>query len=157
VTGVPVDAEGLVVDVIPRETRLVYVSPSHRFPLGMSMSLRRRIELLAWAERQDAAILEDDYDSEYRFSGRPIEPLQTLDTSGRVIYLGSFSKTMLATLRLGFAIVPPSLRTAVQAAKYLTDWHTELPAQAALGGQRRRPGRPGRRGGSLESARRRQL
>ena len=132
VAGVPVDAEGLMVDAIPRDTRLVYVSPSHQFPLGMSMSLRRRVELLAWAERHDAAILEDDYDSEYRFSGRPIEPLQTLDASRRVIYLGSFSKTMLATLRLGFAIVPPSLLTAVQAAKYLTDWHTELPAQAAL-------------------------
>ena len=132
VNSVQVDAEGLIVDAIPRETRLVYVTPSHQFPLGISMSLRRRLALLAWAERHDAAILEDDYDSEYRFSGRPIEPLQTLDTSGRVIYLGSFSKTMLATLRLGFAIVPPSLRRAVQAAKYLTDWHTELPAQAAL-------------------------
>ncbi|MGH9187677.1 MAG: aminotransferase class I/II-fold pyridoxal phosphate-dependent enzyme, partial [Acidimicrobiales bacterium] len=78
------------------------------------------------------AIVEDDYDSAFRFGGRPIEPLQTLDTVGRVVYVGSVSKTMLATLRLGFVVTPPSLRQAVQAAKYVTDWHTSLPAQAAL-------------------------
>jgi GntR family transcriptional regulator/MocR family aminotransferase len=83
VAGVPVDAEGLIVDAIPRDTRLVYVTPSHQYPLGMSMSLARRMALLAWAERHDAAIIEDDYDSEFRFVGRPIEPLQTLDRAGR--------------------------------------------------------------------------
>ena len=82
-------------------------TPSHQYPLGSSMSLARRTALLAWAERNDAAIVEDDYDSEFRFSGRPIEPLQTLDSSGRVIYVGSFSKTLLPTLRLGFVVVPP--------------------------------------------------
>ena len=132
VTGVPVDAEGLVVDAIPRDTRLVHVTPSHHFPLGVSMSLARRIALLAWAESNDAAILEDDYDSEFRFVGRPIEPLQTLDRAGRVIYVGSFSKTMLATLRVGFVVAPASVAHAIQAAKYLTDWHTALPTQAAL-------------------------
>lgn len=132
VAGVPVDDQGLVVDAIPPGTRLVYVTPSHQFPLGMSMSLPRRMALLVWAQQQQAAIVEDDYDSEFRYGGRPIEPLQTLDTSGRVIYVGSFSKTLLATLRLGFVVAPPSLRNAVRTAKFLTDWHTALPPQAAL-------------------------
>jgi GntR family transcriptional regulator/MocR family aminotransferase len=110
VTGVPVDDQGLVVDAIPPGTRLVCVTPSHQFPLGMAMSLPRRMALLAWAQRHHAAIVEDDYDSEFRYGGRPIEPLQTLDASGRVIYVGSFSKTMLATLRLGFVVAPASLR-----------------------------------------------
>jgi GntR family transcriptional regulator/MocR family aminotransferase len=132
VTGVPVDDQGMVVDAIPPGTRLVYVTPSHQFPLGLSMSLPRRMALLAWAERHQAAILEDDYDSEFRFGGRPIEPLQTLDRAGRVIYVGSFSKTLLATLRLGFMVVPPSLHPAVRAAKQVTDFHTPLPLQGAL-------------------------
>jgi len=132
VKGVPVDGQGLVVDALPRGTRLVYVTPSHQYPLGTSMSLPRRIALLAWAERNDAAIVEDDYDSEFRYVGRPIEPLQTLDTSGRVIYVGSFSKTVLPTLRLGFVVTPSSLSRALQAAKYVTDWHTSLPSQGAL-------------------------
>jgi GntR family transcriptional regulator/MocR family aminotransferase len=132
VSGVPVDAEGLIVDAIPRSTRLVYVTPSHQYPLGMSMSLSRRMALLAWAEKHDAAIIEDDYDSEFRFVGHPIEPLQTLDRAGRVLYVGSFSKTMLATLRIGFLVAPASIGHAVKAAKYLTDWHTALPTQAAL-------------------------
>jgi GntR family transcriptional regulator/MocR family aminotransferase len=132
VAGVPVDDQGMVVDAIPAGTRLVYVTPSHQFPLGMSMSLPRRLALLAWAEHHQAAIVEDDYDSEFRFGGRPIEPLQTLDRAGRVIYVGSFSKTLLATLRLGFVVVPPSLYPAVRAAKTLTDFHTPLLLQGAL-------------------------
>jgi GntR family transcriptional regulator / MocR family aminotransferase len=132
VTGVPVDDQGLVVDAIPPGTRLVCVTPSHQFPLGMAMSLPRRMALLAWAQRHHAAIVEDDYDSEFRYGDRPIEPLQTLDASGRVIYVGSFSKTMLATLRLGFVVAPASLRDALRAAKRLSDWHTALPPQAAL-------------------------
>ena len=132
ITGVAVDADGIVVDKLPRRARLVYVTPSHQYPLGMPMSLSRRAELLAWAERTNAAIIEDDYDSEFRFQGRPIEPLQTLDTSGRVIYVGSFSKTMLPTLRLGFVVSPPSLRDAIRKAKYVMDWHAPLLVQAAL-------------------------
>jgi GntR family transcriptional regulator/MocR family aminotransferase len=132
VLGVPVDDQGLVVEAIPPRTRLVYVTPSHQFPLGMAMSLPRRLALLAWAERHDAAVVEDDYDSEFRYGGRPIEPLQTLDGSGRVIYVGSFSKTLLPTLRLGFLVVPASLVAAVRRAKFLADWHTPLPTQAAL-------------------------
>jgi GntR family transcriptional regulator/MocR family aminotransferase len=132
VHGVSVDREGLVVDELPRQARLVYVTPSHQYPLGMAMSLGRRLALLAWAEAHGAAIIEDDYDSEFRYGGRPVEPLQTLDSHGRVLYVGSFSKTLLPALRLGFIVAPPSLRRALQAAKYVTDWHTALPLQAAL-------------------------
>ena len=132
VAAVPVDGEGLVVDAIPPGTRLVIVTPSHQFPLGHVMSLRRRVALLQWADRHDAAILEDDYDSEFRFGGRPVEPLQSLDTRGRVVYAGSFSKTMLPALRLGFLVVPASIRSAVRTAKYVTDWSTSTPQQLAL-------------------------
>lgn len=126
------DQEGLAVDALPRDARLVYVTPSHQYPLGVPMSLPRRRALLEWAERNNAAIVEDDYDSEFRFRERPIEPLQTLDASGRVIYIGSFSKTMLPAIRLGFLVTPPSLRAAVHRAKQVTDWHTAVPLQAAL-------------------------
>ena len=132
VRGVPVDDEGLVVDEIPAGTRLVYVTPAHQFPLGMTMSLARRLSLLAWARRHEAVIIEDDYDSEFRFGGRPIEPLHMLDDSGRVIYVGSFSKTTLPTLRLGFIIAPPSLWPALWGAKFLTDWHSPVPLQGAM-------------------------
>lgn len=132
VVGVPVDRQGLIVDAVPRSARLVYVTPSHQYPLGVAMSLGRRRALLAFAERHDAAVVEDDYDSEFRFGHRPIESLQALDASGRVIYVGSFSKTLLPTLRLGFLVAPPSIRDAVHRAKYVTDWHTSLLWQAAL-------------------------
>jgi GntR family transcriptional regulator/MocR family aminotransferase len=132
VTGVPVDEYGLVIDALPADVRLVYVTPSHQYPLGTAMSLPRRVALLEWADRHDAAIIEDDYDSEFRYGGRPIEPLCTLDTNGRVIYVGSFSKSMLPTLRVGFVIAPAALGGALRAAKYVTDWHSPLPTQAAL-------------------------
>jgi GntR family transcriptional regulator / MocR family aminotransferase len=132
VNGVPVDQDGLIVEALPRHARLVYVTPSHQYPLGVSMTLSRRRALLAWAELNNAAIVEDDYDSEFRFEARPIEPLQTLDNSGRVVYVGSFSKTMLPTLRLGFLATPPSIRAAIERAKQLADWHTSLPLQMAL-------------------------
>ncbi len=132
VVGVPVDDEGLDVDAIPKSARLVYVTPSHQFPLGTAMSLQRRAALLAWAERRGAVVIEDDYDSEFRFEGRPLDPLQSLDRTGRVIYVGSFSKVLLPTLRLGFLIAPASLQPALLAAKQLTDWHGELATQAAL-------------------------
>ena len=132
VHGVPVDNEGIVVDQLPRNTRLVYVTPSHQYPLGVTMSLPRRLALLDWADRNNAAIIEDDYDSEFRFEGRPVEPLHTIDTSGRVIYVGSFSKSLLPTLRLGFVATPPSCTLAVHKAKYVTDWHTSMALQVAL-------------------------
>jgi GntR family transcriptional regulator/MocR family aminotransferase len=132
VVSVPVDTEGLVVAALPRTARLVYTTPSHQFPLGVPMSLARRTALLAWAEQRDAVVIEDDYDSEYRFSDRPLEPLQSLDRSGRVVYVGSFSKTMLPMLRLGFLVAPASLRPALHRARQFSDWHGELTTQAAL-------------------------
>jgi GntR family transcriptional regulator/MocR family aminotransferase len=132
VSCVPVDRDGLIVDLLPRRARVIYVTPSHQYPLGVSMTAQRRRALLDWADRSHAAIIEDDYDSEFRFRERPIEPLQTLDPSGRVIYIGSFSKTMLPALRLGFLVTPPSLRAAVHRAKQVMDWQTEMPLQVAL-------------------------
>ena len=132
VVAVPVDEQGLVVRAIPRSARLVYVTPSHQFPLGMPMSLPRRTALLAWAERRGGIVVEDDYDSEFRFEGRPLDPIQSLDRGGRVVYVGSFSKVMLPALRLGFLIAPASLQDALRRAKALTDWHGEPATQAAL-------------------------
>lgn len=134
VVGVPVDGEGLVVSALPADARLVYVTPSHQYPLGTPMSLARRTALLAWAERTGAAVIEDDYDSEYRFGGRPLEPLQSLDRCGRVVYVGSFSKTLLPMLRLGFLIAPASLQPALRAAKRLTDLHGDPISQGAMAG-----------------------
>jgi GntR family transcriptional regulator/MocR family aminotransferase len=132
VVGVPVDVEGLIVNALPRHVRVVYVTPSHQYPLGVSMTLPRRQALLSWADRNDAGIIEDDYDSEFRFGGRPLEPLRMLDTTGRVIYVGSFSKTLLPSLRLGFLVAPRSLRSAVHKAKFLSDWHSPTLAQVTL-------------------------
>jgi len=132
VVGVPVDMEGIVVERLPANARVVYVTPSHQFPLGVAMSLSRRRALLAWADAHNATIVEDDYDSEFRFGGRPLEPLQTLDVSGRIIYIGSFSKTMLPALRLGFLVMPPSIRDVIEKAKFVTDWHSSTLVQAAL-------------------------
>jgi GntR family transcriptional regulator / MocR family aminotransferase len=132
VVGVPVDEEGLVVAAIPPSTRLVYTTPSHQFPLGTPMSLRRRGELLAWAHTHDAVVVEDDYDSEFRFSDRPLEPLHGLDRGRRVLYVGSFAKTMLPVLRLGFLVAPPSLRSAVRAVRALTDRQGDPVAQGAM-------------------------
>lgn len=132
VVGVPVDREGLVVDALPTGARLVYVTPSHQFPLGVTLSLPRRIALLEWASRHDAVIVEDDYDSEFRFADRPLEPLQSLDREGRVVYVGTFSKTLLPGLRVGYAIAPPSLQPALREAKQVTDWSGDVVTQAAL-------------------------
>jgi GntR family transcriptional regulator/MocR family aminotransferase len=130
--GVPVDAEGLVVDALPGNARLVYSTPSHQFPLGRAMSLGRRNALLDWARRRPVAIVEDDYDSEFRFSQRPLEPLYSLDSAGRVLYVGTFSKTMLPTVRTGFVLAPPSLRPALVAARQMGDGYGQVALQAAL-------------------------
>ena len=132
VAGVPVDAEGLVVADLPAQSRLVLVTPSHQFPLGRVMSQGRRQQLLEWARSRRAAIVEDDYDSEFRFCARPLEPLRTLDTAGRVLYVGTFSKSMLPALRIGFLLVPPGLRPAVVAARQLSDGYGQVAVQAAL-------------------------
>jgi GntR family transcriptional regulator/MocR family aminotransferase len=132
VCHVRVDSQGLVVKAIPADAKLIYVSPAHQFPLGMPMSLSRRMELLTWAAEHDAAIIEDDYDSEFRFGGRPIETLYGLDTRGRVLYVGTFSKTMLPAIRLGFLIAPQSLLTALHIARHVSDWYPPQATQAAL-------------------------
>ncbi|CAM3944903.1 PLP-dependent aminotransferase family protein [Kibdelosporangium persicum] len=134
VVGVPVDEEGIVVSAIPPAARVVYVTPSHQFPLGVPMSLARRTALLEWAERTGAVVVEDDYDSEFRYGGRPIEPLQNLDRTGHVVYVGSLSKVLLPSLRLGFLIAPAGLRPALRAAKYVGDWQSNRPIQGALAG-----------------------
>jgi len=133
VVPVPVDAEGLVVDALPKRAKLVYVTPSHQFPLGMPMSLARRAQLLDWAQRHDALIIEDDYDSEFRFDGRPMESLKSLDAAGCVAYVGTFSKTIFPELRIGYVVPPASLVTPLRHAKQVADWHTESLMQAALG------------------------
>lgn len=132
VAPVPVDDEGLVVEALPSRARLVYVTPSHQFPTGAAMSLRRRAALVEWAQEHDALVVEDDYDTEFRFSARPLEPLVNLDPSGRVCYVGSFSKTMLPAMRLGFVVAPPSLRLALRAARQLSDGFSPVATQAAL-------------------------
>jgi GntR family transcriptional regulator / MocR family aminotransferase len=134
VVGVPVDDQGLVVDLLPPAARIVYVTPSHQYPLGMTMSMPRRRALLRWAERHDAAVIEDDYDTEFRYVDRPLEPLQALDADGRVVYVGSFSKTFSPSVRLGFAVVPAPLAEPVTALRQLIDWHPPIATQTALAG-----------------------
>lgn len=113
VVPVPVDGEGLVVDAVPPDARMVHVTPSHQSPTGVTMSLRRRQALLELAARNDLVVIEDDYDSEFRHSDRPLEPLFRLDRSGRVLYVGTFSKTLAPSLRLGFVALPPGMADAV--------------------------------------------
>ena len=132
VIGVPVDEEGIVVDALPRQAKLVYVTPSHQFPLGMVMSRPRRYALLGWATANGAAVIEDDYDSEFRYTARPLEPLQRLDRDGRVLYVGTFAKTLSAGLRLGFLVAPASLLPALRAVRQVSDWCPPTATQAAL-------------------------
>jgi GntR family transcriptional regulator / MocR family aminotransferase len=134
VVGVPVDDQGLIVDLLPPSARIVYVTPSHQYPLGMTMSMPRRRALLRWAEHHDAAVIEDDYDTEFRYVDRPLEPLQALDANGRVVYVGSFSKTFSPSVRLGFAVVPQPLAEPVTALRQLIDWHPPIAMQTALAG-----------------------
>jgi GntR family transcriptional regulator/MocR family aminotransferase len=132
VVGVPVDDEGLVVEALPEQARVVYVTPSHQFPTGVVMSLRRRIALLEWAAQRGAVIVEDDYDSEFRYQHRPLEPLQSLDSDGYVIYAGSFSKILSPMLRVGYLVAPASVQPALRTAKLLTDWQGDLATQTTL-------------------------
>jgi GntR family transcriptional regulator/MocR family aminotransferase len=115
-----------------RHARLAYVTPGHQFPLGISMSLPRRLALLEWARKSGAVIFEDDYDSEYRYAGRPLPALQGLDRHGQVLFAGSFSKVLFPSLRLGYLVVPPSLIDAVTATRSITTRHAPLMEQAVL-------------------------
>jgi GntR family transcriptional regulator/MocR family aminotransferase len=135
IVPVPVDEEGLSVAAGARlasRARLVYVTPSNQFPLGVPMSLARRLSLLRWASAARAWVLEDDYDSEFRYGARPIPCLHGLDEDGRVIYAGSFSKTLFPALRLGFLIVPSDLQQRLLSARRATDVHPPLLEQTAL-------------------------
>lgn len=133
VCSAPVDDEGMCVpDATMRDARVVFVTPGHQHPLGMTMSLRRRLALLDWARESGAVIFEDDYDGEYRYSGRPIPALQGLDRSGVVLFAGSFSKVLFPAIRLGFLIVPNDLVATVEATKSITNRHTPLLEQTVL-------------------------
>jgi GntR family transcriptional regulator/MocR family aminotransferase len=127
------DSEGIILnDRNLRGSRLVYVTPGHQFPLGITMSLSRRLQLLKWAQTSGALVFEDDYDSEYRYSGRPVAALQGLDSTGQVLYAGSFSKTLFPSLRLGYLVIPPDLIPSFAAAKSLTNRHAPLLEQTVL-------------------------
>jgi GntR family transcriptional regulator / MocR family aminotransferase len=135
VCPVPVDAEGLSVAFAAShypDAKLVYVTPSHQLPLGITMSLQRRLELLAWAEHNKAWVVEDDYDSEYRYTGPPLASLQSLDKSGCVIYTGTLSKVLFPSLRLGYMVLPPALCEAFIRAKAVIDRHSATVPQMVL-------------------------
>jgi GntR family transcriptional regulator/MocR family aminotransferase len=135
VVPVPVDEAGLDVRAgIARapSARVACVAPSHQLPLGVTMSARRRIELLEWARGASAWLVEDDYDSEYRYSSRPLACLQGLDSSGCVVYVGTFSKTIFPALRLGYLIAPSALLDALQAARAAADRHSPALEQGVL-------------------------
>ena len=135
VRHVPVDAEGLDLEWGQRRwvrAKLIYVTPAHQFPLGVTMSLRRRLALLEWARRSRTLIFEDDYDSEYRYQGRPIPALQGLDRAGAVIYAGTFNEVLFPALRLAYLVVPPGMVDRFAAAQSVSMRHAPLLDQAAL-------------------------
>jgi GntR family transcriptional regulator / MocR family aminotransferase len=132
VQPVPVDSDGIDLSRMPRRTKLVLVTPSHQFPTGAVLPLQRRLALLDWARRVNALIVEDDYDGEFRYEGEPLEPLQSLDRDGRVLYVGTFSRTIFPALRIGYVVAPPPLVSAFIAAKWLADRHTAVLEQETL-------------------------
>lgn len=135
IVPVPVDGEGLSVakgaKLRPR-AKGVYLTPAHQFPLGVTMSLERRLEVLEWAAGAGAFIIEDDYDSEYRFEGRPAPALQSLDRGGHVIFVGSFNKLLFPSLRVGYVVAPPPLADYLLAFRYRTDLRSLAMEQAVL-------------------------
>jgi GntR family transcriptional regulator/MocR family aminotransferase len=130
----PIDHEGLVVGKCPRQDspKLIFVTPSHQFPFGVTMSLKRRKALIEFAESRDGYILEDDYNSEFRFDGPPLPCLQGLDTAGRVIYAGTMSKILYPSLRLGFLVAPPKLVDTLVKVRAIMDQHSPAIDQATL-------------------------
>lgn len=132
VVPVPVDGDGLIVGKLPKTARLVYVTPSHQFPLGMPMSLARRVALLEWAQARGALVIEDDYDCEFRFEGRSLEPLKSLDQAGFVAYVGTFSKTIFPELRVGYMVPPAALARPLVRARQVADCHGCALTQTAL-------------------------
>jgi len=137
ITHIPLDNEGISVDEGLKQAAnavLAAVTPSHQYPLGITMSLKRRLELLEWASKANAWILEDDFDSEFRYGGKPLSALQGLDQTGRVIYVGTFSKVLFPSLRLGYVVVPESLLGATIGVRRAVDDHPSLALQPALYG-----------------------
>jgi GntR family transcriptional regulator/MocR family aminotransferase len=132
VVPVRVDLEGLVVEELPSSTRLVFTTPSHQFPMGPPLSLDRRRALLDFASRHRCAVVEDDYDSEFRFTERPLETLHSMDDAGRVLYLGTFSKSLVPGLRFGYLVAPEPLQAALRGALQLAVGYVDVPEQAAL-------------------------
>jgi GntR family transcriptional regulator / MocR family aminotransferase len=133
ICAVGIDGEGILVRQLPpRGVRLIHVTPAHQFPLGAAMSLARRLQLLEWAWKSGAVIFEDDYDSEYRYSGRPIPSLQGLDHHGVVLYAGSFSKVLFPALRIGYVVIPVNLVQRFEATLSLTVRHAPLLGQLVL-------------------------
>ncbi len=135
ICAVPLDAEGLDLQAGRKRwpsPKLAYVTPAHQFPLGITMSLRRRLSLLEWARKSGAILFEDDYDSEYRYSGRPVPALQGLDRSASVIFAGSFSDVLFPALRLGYMVVPEPLVDVFAAAEAVSTHHPPLIDQAIL-------------------------
>jgi len=133
VSAIHLDDEGMQVQSVRmRKARLVYVTPGHQFPAGVTMSLARRLRLLEWAGKSSALILEDDYDSEFRYSGRPVPALQGLDPHGLVLFTGSFSKVLFPSLRLGYLVVPSDLVDSVSETLSITSRHAPLLEQAVL-------------------------
>ena len=132
---VPVDGEGLDVAAgikLCRNARVAYVTPSHQYPLGATMSVARRLQLLEWAHKSNAWIVEDDYDSEYRYESMPVASMQGLDPGSRVIYIGTFSKTLFPSLRLGYMVIPPALVDRFLAVRQSNDLGPSHLYQAAL-------------------------
>ncbi|MBV4464585.1 PLP-dependent aminotransferase family protein [Pseudomonas sp. SWRI79] len=132
--GIAVDSEGIDCTELAglSDCRLAYVTPSHQYPTGMVMSLARRLELLAWAERTQGWIVEDDYDGEYRYSGAPLAPLAALDRQGRVLYVGTFGKVAFPALRLGYLVLPPGLVEAFSQRRAVDVRHSEVSTQAVM-------------------------
>ncbi|MEO8387822.1 PLP-dependent aminotransferase family protein [Polaromonas sp.] len=129
---VPLDSEGLRVDRLPPQAKVICVTPSHQFPVGTAMSLNRRSQLLEFARRRQAVVIEDDYDGEFRFSGHPLDALHSLDDHGLVFYVGTFSKVMFPALRVGFVVAPAWARERLAAALHVTQGAPPLLTQMAL-------------------------
>ncbi|WP_211471254.1 PLP-dependent aminotransferase family protein [Collimonas humicola] len=132
--GIGLDQDGMDTSrlALHGDCRLAYVTPSHQYPVGVTLSLARRLELLAWAERHDSWIIEDDYDGEYRYDGTPLAPLAALDHNARVLYVGTFSKIAFPGLRLGYLVLPPKLAPALGALRAMGDRHPPAADQAVM-------------------------
>lgn len=135
IVPVPVDGDGLSVSAgmeLCAHARGVFVTPGHQFPLGMTLPIQRRMAVLDWAVRKGAFVIEDDYDSEYRFVERPVPALQSLDRHSNVVFVGSFNKLLFPSLRVGYIVLPSSLVDAFLAFRYRTDFHNLNADQAVL-------------------------